>query len=388
MRFALPAAALVALPALVGCTETLTTDTADREGARGPISVTSTDSGCEVSAASAPAGPLTFQVTNEGSKVTEFYLYAADGKRIVGEVENIGPGLQGKLVVSAEPGAYLTACRPGMSGGGIRADFTVTEPAGGAAAPSRDRALITRAQDDYRTWVQEQADLLVARTTRFVAAYRAGNDARARALYPVARTPWERIETVAESFGDLDPETDAREADLAEGQRWTGWHRIEKDLWPQRAEGYSPLTTAQRRAYGEALLADVSEVRDRIGGLTFTTDQIANGSTGLMEEVATGKVTGEEEYWSRTDLWDFAANVEGARVAFDDVRPILQRRDPGLATTLTARFRALDRVLAHHRDGRGYVLYTELTRAEVKQLADAVDALAEPLSHLTAAVLP
>ena len=52
----------------------------------------------------------------------------------------------------------------------------------------------------------------------------------------------------------------------------------------------------------------------KIGTLTFTTDQIANGSSGLMEEVATSKVTGEEEYWSHTDLWDFAANVDGARV--------------------------------------------------------------------------
>jgi iron uptake system component EfeO len=248
--------------------------------------------------------------------------------------------------------------------------------------------LVSTAQNDYRTWVQRQADLLVARTARFVAAYRSGDDARARALYPVARTPWERIETVAESFGDLDPQTDAREADLAEGQKWTGWHRIEKDLWPARAHGYRPLTPAQRQLYGADLLANVTKVRDRIGGLTFATDQIANGSSGLMEEVATSKVTGEEEFWSHTDLWDFAANVEGARVAFDDVRPILERRDPGLATTLEARFDDLDRLLARHREGAGYVLYTELTLAEVKRLADAVNALAEPLSHLTAAVLP
>ena len=385
MRFVVPVAVLVALPALGACTQDVTTDNASADG---PIAVTSTDSGCEVSADSAPAGPLTFQVTNSGSKVTEFYLYSADGEQIVGEVENIGPGLQGKLIVTAEQGSYLTACRPGMSGLGLRADFTVTKATDAAAAPSRDQALVRRAQDDYRTWVQRQADVLVARTARFVAAYRSGDDARARALYPVARTPWERIETVAESFGDLDPQTDAREADLAEGQSWTGWHRIEKDLWPARAHRYTPLTPAQRKVYGADLLAHVTEVRDRIGGLTFTTDQIANGSSGLMEEVATSKVTGEEEYWSHTDLWDFAANVEGARVAFDDVRPILERRDPGLATTLAARFDDLDRLLARHRDGSGYIGYTELTLAQVKRLADAVNALAEPLSHLTAAVLP
>jgi iron uptake system component EfeO len=181
---------------------------------------------------------------------------------------------------------------------------------------------------------------------------------------------------------------DLREADLEEGQTWTGWHRIEKDLWPQRAKDYTQLTMKQRQFYGDDLLKNVTTVRDRIRSLTFTTDQIANGSSGLMEEVATGKVTGEEEYWSHTDLWDFAANVEGAQVAFEDVKPILEERDPALAKTLTQRFAEIDRLLAQHKTADGYVLYTQLSKSQIKQLADAVNALSEPLSHLTAAVLP
>jgi iron uptake system component EfeO len=387
MRVVLPVAVLVAVPFLAACTSN-TTGSDGAAGAGGPITVTSSDGSCELSAASAPAGNLTFDVTNNGTTVTEFYLYSADGKRIVGEVENIGPGLQGKLIVTAEKGSYQTSCRPGMSGKGLRADFTVTKPAGGAKAPSQDAVLISRAQNRYRVWVQKQADVLVAQTRRFVTAYQAGHDDRARALYPVARTPWEAIETVAESFGNLDPKTDARKADLSQGQRWTGWHRIEKDLWPQRARSYAPLTRKQRTFYGDDLLKNVTTVRDRIRSLTFTTDQIANGASGLMEEVATGKVTGEEEYWSHTDLWDFAANVMGAKAAFEDVKPILDRRDPALAKTLTRRFAQIDRLLAEQRSGHGYRLYTELTRAEVKRLSDAVNALSEPLSHLTAAVLP
>jgi iron uptake system component EfeO len=237
-------------------------------------------------------------------------------------------------------------------------------------------------------WVQQQADLLVAQTRRFVTAYQQGNDDVARTLYPEARFHWESIETVAESFGNLDPQTDAREADLTPGQKWTGWHRIEKDLWPQRATSYTPLSAKQRTFYGDDLLTNVTTVRDRIRSLTFTTDQIANGSSGLMEEVATGKVTGEEEYWSHTDLWDFAANVKGARVAFEDVKPILEKRDPALARTLTARFAQIERLLAQQKVGNGYRLYTELSKAQVKRLADGVNALSEPLSHLTAAVLP
>jgi len=387
MRFVLPVAALATVPFLAACTSN-TTDSGGAGGAGGPISVTSSDSSCDVSATSAPAGNLTFDVSNSGSKVTEFYLYSADGGRIVGEVENIGPGLQGKLIVTADEGSYQTSCRPGMAGQGIRADFTVTRPAGGSPPPSADVGLISRAQNRYRAYVQKQVDILLAGTERFVSAYRSGQDDRARALYPDVRSHYEAIEPVAESFGNLDPELDAREADLAQGQKWTGWHRIEKDLWPQRAPGYQPLSMQQRKFYGEDLLKNVTTVRDRIRSLTFTTDQIANGSSGLMEEVATSKVTGEEEYWSHTDLWDLAANVRGARVAFEDVRPILEERDPALATTITKRFAEIDRLLAQQESGHGYRLYTELGNAEIKHLANAVNALSEPLSHLTAAVLP
>lgn len=93
----------------------------------GAIQVTSTDDQCEVASTSTPSGTITFEVTNQGGNVTEFYLYEADGLGIVGEVEDIGPGVTRELVVEAPPGEYLTACKPGMSGEGIRAPFTVTD---------------------------------------------------------------------------------------------------------------------------------------------------------------------------------------------------------------------------------------------------------------------
>ncbi len=98
-------------------------------------------------------------------------------------------------------------------------------------------------------------------------------------------------------------------------------------------------------------------------------------------------MTGEEEYWSRTDLWDFQANVDGARVAYEGVQPILEANDPELAETLTNRFAELQALLDEQRDGEGFVFYDELTPDQVKAFSDAVNALSEPLSQLTAAVL-
>ncbi len=289
--------------------------------------------------------------------------------------------------MNAPAGTYVTACKPGMTGEGIRADFTVTESDEEVVVSANDQELIDQAQSNYAAYVQDQSDQLLLKTQLFVDAYASGDDDQARATYADARVHWERIETVAESFGDLDPRMDAREADLEPGQKWTGWHRIEKDLWPERADDYTPLTTQERATYADDLMANTETLDKRIQKLEFTVDQIANGSRGLLEEVATGKVTGEEEYWSRTDLWDFQANVDGARVGYEGVRPILEQTDPDLAATLDTRFEELQALLDAQRVGDGFTLYDDLTPEQVKELSDAVNALSEPLSHLTASVL-
>ena len=234
------------LPILAACTDN--TPTATESGAAAnprALTVQATDTECTLSAATAPSGNLTFSVTNGGSKVTEFYLLADDGLRIIGEIENIGPGLSRDLVLRAGPGEYFTACKPGMVGDGIRGPFSVTSSEEDSAPSGNDAELVEQANRSYQAYVKDQTEQLVAKTTTFVELYKSGQDDEARALYAPARVHWERIETVAESFGDLDPKMDIREADLEPGQEFTGWHRIEKDLWPARAKGYKPLDDAR-----------------------------------------------------------------------------------------------------------------------------------------------
>jgi iron uptake system component EfeO len=386
MRTPLIVALLLATPLAAACTENAK-DSGGGSGDSRSVSVTSTDDSCDVSSAEVPSGTVTFDVTNAGSKVTEFYLLGEDGLRIVAEVENVGPQLSRQLVANVPAGTYYTACKPGMNGDGIRADFTVTRSGDEPTVSADDQHLVDAALENYSAYVQDQSDQLVTKTQQFVDLYKSGDDDAARALYPEARTHWERIETVAESFGDLDPRTDAREADLEPGQKWTGWHLIEKDLWPQRAESYTPLTPKQRAFYADDLMKNITTLDNRVQNLDYTVDQIANGSRGLLEEVAAGKVTGEEEYWSHTDLWDFQANVDGARVGFEGLKPIVEQKDPELAKTLTTRFADLQKLLDAQRTDTGFTFYDQLSQDEIKDLANAVNALSEPLSQLTAAVL-
>lgn len=368
----------------------LTTACTDNTAASGDartMSVKASDTACEVSSVEAPSGTLTFKVTNEGSKINEFYLLGEDGLRIVAEVENIGPGLTRDLVLSAPAGTYFTACKPGMVGEGIRGDFTVTDSGEDVGPKGEDAELVAQADQQYASYVRDQVDQLVTKTEQFATLVKERKDDEARALYADARVHWERVETVAESFGDLDPQMDAREADLEAGDEFTGWHRLEKDLWPARAEGYTAMTDAERATVADKLVADTATLYDRTRDMTFTASDIANGAKGLLDEVATGKVTGEEEYWSRTDLWDFQANVDGAKVAWEGLRPLLQRKDSALDRQIGTAFDSLQGLLDKHRDGEGFVTYDKLSEDDVKKLADAVNTLSEPLSKMAGAIL-
>ena len=188
----------------------------------------------------------------------------------------------------------------------------------------------------------------------------------------------------------LDPLIDYREADVPEGEEWTGWHRIEKDLWPPADTGYVALTQEQRQYYADLLTANTQTLYGELhdSDYSVTIDSISNGAIGLMDEVASKKITGEEEIWSHTDLWDFQANLEGARVAYEGVRDIVVVNDPELVADLDGQFDALQAELTQYGSlETGFVYYNQLAPDDIRGLSDRVNSLAEPLSRLTSAVV-
>ncbi len=347
-------------------------DTAPPAG--GPVAVKASDTACEVARNTVDAGTAVFTVTNAGSKVTEFYVYAA-GDRVMGEVANIAPGISRDLHVELPAGTYETACKPGMVGKGIRAALTVS----GSAAPLADDAALQDATANYSRYVRSQTAALLTKTQEFVDAVKAKDVAEAKALFPIARTYWERIEPVAEIFGDLDPKIDGREEVVEEGMAFTGFHRIEKDLWVT-----GDLSTTGPVA--DQLMVDVKEIVAKANAEKLSPLHLANGAKELLDEVASGKITGEEDRYSHTDLWDFAANVQGSQAAIAALRPALEQRAPDLVTTLDTEFANVEAALGKHRAGDGWKLHTDLSTAELKALSDAINALAEPVSKVAAVV--
>ncbi|WP_431961164.1 iron uptake system protein EfeO [Actinacidiphila sp. bgisy160] len=362
---------VVAVTAVTGCAEKADDKSSDA------VTVTATDTACEVSRTGFPAGHVQLAVENKGSKVTEVYVYTSSGK-IVTERENIGPGTKATITAEIKAGTYEIACKPGMKGDGIRQKITVTGKGAAKADPRLDAAVAA-----YRKYVQEQADQTIPVVQQFADAVKAGDVEKAKSLFAPSRVGWERTEPVAESFGDIDPLTDTREDGLEDGQKWTGWHRLEKSLWQDEKAG------AEEGALADQLVSDLKDWRTRVGTADITATSMANGAKELLDEVATGKITGEEDRYSHTDLSDFHANVEGALKAYELLKPVAAGKDAALTAELDKRFPALTTLLDTYRKGGSateFVSYDTVGKDRRKELSDAVNALAEPLSKLAAAV--
>ena len=406
---ALVAALAMTLP-LAACVE----NTAGGDG----LQVTAKEDACDVSGAETESGTTTFSITNEGERVTEFYVLAEDGLRVVAERENITPGDTADLIVQLEPGNYYTACKPGLRGANVgQAEFTVTgEP---IEYDASDEKRFNEARDNYVAFVQNEVAELLPKVEEFAEAYASGDDERAKELYPTTRVHYERIEPVAEALGVLDPRIDYREVDyIAEADElaeedptfteWLGFHRMEKDLWPpadddKNADGsparedWEPSDPAKRREIADALIADVGQLSETVNADDFiesndiTVDTVSNGAMGLLEEVATTKVTGEENWWSHKDLYDFQANIQGSRIAFDMVKDIASERgEEGkeLVADIEDRYNDVQELLDGYGSlENGYVDYDEVDAGQQAELTRAIDALREPLSKLTGTVL-
>ncbi len=232
---------------------------------------------------------------------------------------------------------------------------------------------------DYKIYVAENVRKLVADVRVFTAAVKAGDIEKARRLYAPTRTSYERIEPVAELFSDMDSAIDSRADDHEKAEKdpeFGGFHRIEYGLWTQK-------NTKELDPFADKLLADVLELQKRLGALTFPPEKVVGGAAVLMEEVAATKISGEENRYSHTDLWDFQSNFEGAYKIVELLRPLVARENKVFSDKTDANFKVVFDTLAKYRtvDG-GFETYSKLTERDRKLLAGRVNTLAEDLSKL------
>ena len=245
---------------------------------------------------------------------------------------------------------------------------------------SNDKKALDKAKSEYKTFVEGQIDQLLTDTEKFESLLKEGKLDEAKKIYPLIRMSYERSEPIAESFGESDVKIDFRLADYMDENKteegWSGFHRIEKILWEQN-------TTSGTETYAHQLVNDIKELKAKVATVEVTPDMMLTGAVDLLNEVATSKITGEEEIYSHTDLYDFRANIEGAEKIFQLFKPLIKNKDEKLVASLEKEFKNVNSLLDKHMtDSQHYKLYTDLTKEDTKELAEAVTKLGEPLSQM------
>ena len=245
---------------------------------------------------------------------------------------------------------------------------------------SGDKKALDKATSEYKTFVEGQIDQLLTDTEKFESLLKEGKLDEAKKIYPLIRMSYERSEPIAESFGESDVKIDFRLADYMDENKteegWSGFHRIEKILWEQN-------TTTGTETYANQLVNDIKELKAKVATVEVTPDMMLTGAVDLLNEVATSKITGEEEIYSHTDLYDFRANIEGAEKIFQLFKPLIKNKDEKLVASLEKEFKNVNSLLDKHMtDSQHYKLYTDLTKEDTKELAEAVTKLGEPLSQM------
>ena len=340
--------------------------------APGPILITLTNAGCDPAKVEVPAGKTTFNIKNDSKRAVEWEILK--DVMVVDERENILPGFAQTLTATLDPGDYAMTCGLRSNPKGVLTVAATTE-----APPKPSPMDLVGPIAEYKVYVKGEVATLVAETKQLTDAVKAGKLAEAQRLYAPAHQHYERIEPIAELFNDLDGSMDSREDDFekkAEDPKFTGFHRIEKGLFTDKS-------TAGLAPFADQLMADTLELQKRIDTITIAPKNVVGGAADLIEEVASKKITGEEDRYSRTDLWDFQANVDGAQKIVTLLNPLIVKQDPKLSARLHDNFAKVDTILARYRtkDG-GFESYEKLSDHDRNAFKGPVTALAEDLSTL------
>jgi len=336
------------------------------------VKVTVTDKQCEPMNLTVNAGKTQFIITNKSQKALEWEILK--GVMVVEERENIAPGFTQKLTANLQPGEYDITCGLLSNPKGklrVKGEASQAGEAGNILALAQPIA-------QYKAYVSAETAALVKETAAFTAAIKAGDLEKAKALYAPTRQHYERIEPIAELFSDLDNSIDAREDDFeqkASDPNFTGFHRLEKGL-------FSDNSTKGLEKLADKLNADVADLQTRISELAFPPGKVVGGAAALIEEVAATKISGEEERYSRTDLWDFQANIDGAQKIVELLRPQLSKESPALLAKIDENFKKVDLILSKYRTQSGFESYEKLTDSDRTALKGPITTLAEDLAKL------
>lgn len=342
--------------------------------ADGEIKVDILANRCEPNALQVPAGPARFRIVNRSDRAVEWEIL--DGVLVVEERENIAPGLSQVINATLAPGDYAITC--GLLSnprGTLKVLPTAASEAASKAGPTLTQ--FVGPLSEYRVYLNQQSRLLLQSITALQQALAAGDLDQARAAYAAARLPYQRLAATAQRFAELDNRLNAR-ADYYEKREqdpaFGGFHRLEQGL-------FVADSTAGLEPVAAQLQQDATALRDALLGQSLPPEQLSGNAARLLHNLATTRISGEEERYSQLVLPGFAANLDGTRKIIDLLRPLLSKGHQDLQQQLDSRVQAFATALGDQQRP-----YASLSPEERNRIAAAAQALAESLDQVAPAL--
>ncbi|WP_323148089.1 iron uptake system protein EfeO [Pseudomonas oryzihabitans] len=329
---------------------------------------------CEPNALEVPAGPARFRIVNRSDRAVEWEIL--DGVLVVEERENIAPGLSQIINATLSPGDYAITC--GLLSnprGTLKVLPTAASEAASKAGPTLTQ--FVGPLSEYRVYLNQQSRLLLQGIATLQQALAAGDLNQARTAYAAARLPYQRLAATAQRFAELDNRLNAR-ADYYEKREqdpaFGGFHRLEQGLFAGNStQGLEPVA--------DRLHQDAAALRDALLGQSLPPEQLSGNAARLLHNLASTRISGEEERYSQLVLPGFAANLEGTRKVIDLLRPLLSKGHADLQQRLDTQAQAF-------ADALGDVQrpYTALSTDDRHRIATAAQALADSLDQVAPAL--
>ncbi len=197
----------------------------------------------------------------------------------------------------------------------------------------------------YRAYVAGKLATLRAQVGALSAAIGSGSQAAARSAWLAAHLTWLEIgqdDGAYGAFGALGGEIDGLAAGHPLGTAdpgFTGFHRVEFDLWTRRDLSAAATDTARLQALLAQLMktplsTDLPATATGIGNWLLRPHEV-------LEDALRDSLTADDDYGSGSDLASITADVAAVRVLLSELAPGLKLFSPHLIGQATSQLDAL-----------------------------------------------
>jgi iron uptake system EfeUOB component EfeO/EfeM len=238
----------------------------------------------------------------------------------------------------------------------------------------------------YQSFVKARFESLQDDVNALAAAISSGNLANAESAWLTAHIAWLALgqdDKQYGAFGNLGNDIDGTSAGLVGGAtsaKFTGFHKIELDLWTD----HDLTTAAGDTAALQKLIAKLIAV-PLSTELPNTLQGVANWLLRpheILEDADRDTLTGDDEYGSGTAGASITADVEAAREDISLLTPTLKPLDPRLVASISRKLSAVSAAAEATKLNGDWVAMADMTAAARERLDAAAGSALETLSQV------